>query len=82
MQFIDRARFVGSSLSNLGNNISEEIHKIKCKYRYDNKKCENCGIKFEICDCFLKYTNFIVAKRCLPLWIYEWLEKVNETSLP
>ena len=31
LQFIGRARFVGSSLSNLGNNISEEIHKIKRK---------------------------------------------------
>ena len=27
----DSARFITSSLSNLVNNLSEEIHKIKCK---------------------------------------------------
>ena len=68
LQFIDRARFVGSSLSNLGNNVSEEIHEIKCKYRHDNKKCENYGIKFKIWDCFLRYTNFkddLIECKCL-----------------
>ena len=38
LQFIDSARFMATSLSNLENNLSEEIHKIKCKYRYDDKK--------------------------------------------
>ena len=33
LQFIDSARFMASSLSNLANNLSEWIHKIKCKYR-------------------------------------------------
>ena len=41
LQFIDSARFMASSLSNLVNNLSEGIHKIKCKYRHDDKKCEN-----------------------------------------
>ena len=31
LQFIDSARFMASSLSNLANNLSEEIHRIKCK---------------------------------------------------
>ena len=31
LQFIDSARFMASSLSNLVNNLSEGIHKIKCK---------------------------------------------------
>ena len=35
---------MASSLSNLVNNLSEEIHRIKCKYRHDNKKCEGFGI--------------------------------------
>ena len=37
MQFIDRARFMASSLSNLVNNLSEGIHRIKCKKRHDDK---------------------------------------------
>ena len=47
-----------SSLPNLVNNLSEGIHRIKCKYRHDDKKCEICGIKYKFCDCFLEYTNF------------------------
>ena len=31
---------MASSLSNLVNNLSEEIHRIKCKYEHDDKKCE------------------------------------------
>ena len=49
---------MASSLSNLVNNLSEEIHKIKCKYEHDHKKCETCRIKYKYCDCFLEYTNF------------------------
>ena len=30
LQFIDSARFMASSLSNLVNNLPEGIHKIKC----------------------------------------------------
>ena len=29
---------MASSLSNLVNNFSEEIHKMKCKYGHDDKK--------------------------------------------
>ena len=46
------------SLSNLVNNLSEGIHRIKCKFRRDEKKCETCGIRYKRCDCFLEYTNF------------------------
>ena len=42
LQFIDSARVMASSLSNLINDLAEEIHRIKCKYRHDNKKCETC----------------------------------------
>ena len=38
MQFIDSTRFMESSLSNLVNNLTEAIHKIKCKYGHDDKK--------------------------------------------
>ena len=49
---------MASSLSNLLNNLSEGIHKIKCKYERNVEKCETCRIKYKYCDCFLDYTNF------------------------
>ena len=55
LQFIDSARFMAGSLTNLVNNISEGIHRIKCKFGHDDKKCETCGIKHKHCDCFLEY---------------------------
>ena len=61
LQFIDSARFMANSLSNL-------INKIKCKYKHDNKKCKTCGITYKECDCFLKYTNFkddLIGYKCL-----------------
>ena len=33
LKFIDSIRFVASSLSNLVENIVEETHNVKCKYR-------------------------------------------------
>ena len=57
-----------SSLSNLVNNLSEGIHKIKWKYEHDDKKCESYGIKYKYCDCFLEYTNFkddLTEYKCL-----------------
>ena len=41
LQFIDSAKFIATTLSNLLNNLSEEIHKIKCKYGHDNKNISN-----------------------------------------
>ena len=38
LQSIDSATFLTRSLSNLVNNLSEGIHKIKCKYGLDDKK--------------------------------------------
>ena len=50
--------FLATSLSNLVNNISERIHKIKFKYRYDDKNFQTCRNKYKYCDCFLEYINF------------------------
>ena len=61
LQLIDSARFTASSLSNLVNNLSERIHRIKSKFGHDDKKCETCGIKLE-------YTNFkddLIEYKCL-----------------
>ena len=50
---------MASSSSNLINNLSEGLHRIKCKFEHDYKKCEvDCEIKCKYCDCFLEYTNF------------------------
>ena len=46
LQFIDSARFMASSLSNLVNNLSEGIHRIKCKFGHSEKKCETCRKKY------------------------------------
>ena len=52
------ARFMPNSLSNLANDLSEGIHRIKCKHGHDDQKSETCGIKYKYCNCFLEYTNF------------------------
>ena len=68
LQFIDRARFMASSLSNLVNNFSEGIHRIRCKYAHDDKKYETCEIKYKYCNCFLEYMNFkddLIEYKCL-----------------
>ena len=39
LRFIDSARFMASSLSNVVNHLSEGIQRIKCKFRRDDKKC-------------------------------------------
>ena len=60
---------MASTLSNLVNSIYfEEIHRTKCKYGHDDKRCETCGTKYKYCDCFLEYTNFkndLIKHKCL-----------------
>ena len=48
---------MASSLSNLAHNLSEGLHRIKCKLGHTDKKCD-CEIKYNYCDCFLGYANF------------------------
>ena len=59
---------MSSYLSNLANNISKEIHRIKCKFGRNDKKYETCRIKYGYCICFLEYTNFkddLIQYKCL-----------------
>ena len=68
LQFIYSPRSMTSLLSNLVNNLSEGIHKIKCKYEHNNKKCETFTIKYKYCDCFLEHTSFkddLIEYKCL-----------------
>ena len=48
LHFIDNEKFMVSSLSNLVNNISEGIHKIKCKYRHDDKNVKLAELNINI----------------------------------
>ena len=49
---------MASSLTNLFNNLSEGVHKIKCKSEHDDERCETCGIRCKYCNCFFEYTIF------------------------
>ena len=44
LQFIESASFMASSLSNLVKNLCGGIHRIKCTFGNNVKKCETCGI--------------------------------------
>ena len=57
LQFIDSARFMVSSLSNLINNLSEGIHRIKYKFGHSDKKYETFRIKYKHCNYLLEYAN-------------------------
>ena len=46
LQFIDSGKCM-AGLSNLVNNLSEGLHKIKCKLGHGSKKCETSGIKYK-----------------------------------
>ena len=70
LQFIDSARFMANSfsISNLISNFSEGVHRVKCKLRCDDKKCETCGIKYNYCESCLEYINFkddLIEYKCL-----------------
>ena len=59
---------MASLLSNLADNLGEEIHKVKCEFGHDNEKCETCGTKCKNYNCYLKYTNLkdgLIEKTCL-----------------
>ena len=53
LKFIDGARLMASSLSNLVNNLANGIHKIKCQ----KKSCESCGIRYRDCEYRIECTS-------------------------
>ena len=59
--YIDSARFMANA--NLVSSLVGGIHKIKCKYVHDNKKCETCRIEHKNCECYLEYTKRIQMLR-------------------
>ena len=59
---------MANSLSNLVNNLSERIHRVKCKFGYNDKKCETCGIKCKYLDGFLEFASLkddLTEYKCL-----------------
>ena len=52
-QLIDNARFKASSSSNLVNNLSERIHRIKCKFGHNNKNVKHVKLNISIATVFL-----------------------------
>ena len=44
---------MASSLSSFVNNLAEGIHKIKCKYKHNDKKCELAELNTKIATAFL-----------------------------
>ena len=58
IKFLDSARFMTSPLSNLGNNLAEEIHQTKCK-------TFNCFPEYEtVKDNLIKYKWPSYNKNC------------------
>ena len=48
LQFIDSVRFMENPLSNLVNNLSEGIIRLKCTFGHNDEKCKTCGIKDDL----------------------------------
>ena len=67
IKFVDGARFMAASLSNLADNLVERIQKIKSK---------DCG-------CFLEYKLILLFRTSAYSYEYmdEW-ERFKKTSLP
>ena len=53
-KYILLLKFMASPFSSLVHNLSEGVHRIKCIFEHDDKKCETCGRKYKYCDCFLE----------------------------
>ena len=53
LQFMDSTNLMASSLSNLVNNLSEGIHKIKCKDEHDEFDMKLVQLNIKIASTFL-----------------------------
>ena len=58
LQFIDNLRFMTSLLSNLVNNLAEEISKIKWKYGHNKKNVKLVELNKKIASTFLNTQSF------------------------
>ena len=60
LKFIDHTRFMASLWRYLVNNLTERIHEIKCKHRYNDRKYETFTVKYKYCKCCIEHTSVIV----------------------
>ena len=72
LKFIDSARFMATSLSNLVDKLKEGIHKVKCKYwdcllQYESIKDDL--IKYKCLSCNKGYSNKLSS------WVHRWVGK-------
>ena len=61
-------------LSNLVNNLAEGVHKIKCKYGHDNKKCETRGVNTNIVNAALN------SRKCMSV-IFQKKDKKGQKNV-
>ena len=65
MKFVDTARFMATSLSNLVDNLTEGIHKVKCKdcdYLLEYESVKDNLIKCKCLSCNKDYLNKLDEK--------------------
>ena len=70
LQFIDNVKYTARSCKILYNDLAEEIHRVKCKFGCNNKKCETCGIKYKNWECYLEWRKSkdnLIQYKCLCL---------------
>ena len=53
LQFIDSARFMASSLSNFVYNLSDAVHRIKCKLEHKIKNVKHMELNTSAATVFL-----------------------------
>ena len=59
---------MANSLWDLANNLSEGIHRIKCKYGHDNKNVKLVELSISIATVFFEYSNLkddLIQYKCL-----------------
>ena len=78
IKFIDSARFITRSLSNLVDNLAEAIYKIKCKDGDCFLQCESVKdnlIKYKCLSCYENYSSKVDAE--LTNWLKNTLKVSN-----
>ena len=63
LQFIDSARFKASSLSNLVNNFSEGIRRIKYKYEHAEKNVKTMELNISIAAVFSNMQSLKLSRK-------------------
>ena len=68
LRFIDKARFMASTLSNLVNNLSKGIHRSKFKYRHYDKNVKLGELNISISTVFLNIHTLKIILKNANVW--------------